>query len=133
MIFRKNSDAQKRVYFDHQRAARGDRLRAHRLHHHTLTRAQYFENADKRRSINAAVDSTLARLYTSANGSRELVAKARDVLVFPSIIQAGFWIGGQCGEGACGLAVRWPATTAPRAVRLARKSAYSPKRLFSYS
>ena len=56
--------------------------------------------ADRRRSINAAVDSTLARLYTTANGSRELVAKARGVLVFPSVIQAGFWIGGQYGEGA---------------------------------
>lgn len=58
------------------------------------------QNADKRRSINAAVDSTLARLYTTANGSRELVAKARGVLVFPSVIQVGFWIGGQYGEGA---------------------------------
>jgi lipid-binding SYLF domain-containing protein len=58
------------------------------------------ENADKRRSINADVDSTLARLYSTANGSRELVAKARGVLVFPSVIQAGFWIGGQYGEGA---------------------------------
>ncbi|WP_429363128.1 BPSL1445 family SYLF domain-containing lipoprotein [Paraburkholderia sp. GAS32] len=58
------------------------------------------ENADKRRSINAGVDTTLARLYTAASGSRELVAKARGVLVFPSVIQAGFWIGGQYGEGA---------------------------------
>jgi lipid-binding SYLF domain-containing protein len=57
-------------------------------------------NADKRRSINADVDSTLAHLYSTANGSRELVAKARGVLVFPSVIQAGFWIGGQYGEGA---------------------------------
>jgi lipid-binding SYLF domain-containing protein len=58
------------------------------------------ENADKRRSIDAGVDSTLARLYSTANGSRELVSKARGVLVFPSVIQAGFWIGGQYGEGA---------------------------------
>jgi len=57
-------------------------------------------NADKRRSISADIDSTLARLYSTANGSRELVAKARGVLVFPSVIQAGFWIGGQYGEGA---------------------------------
>ncbi|MEA3125042.1 MAG: hypothetical protein QOD67_2061 [Caballeronia sp.] len=57
-------------------------------------------NADKRRSINADIDATLARLYSTANGSRELVAKARGVLVFPSVIQAGFWIGGQYGEGA---------------------------------
>jgi lipid-binding SYLF domain-containing protein len=33
-------------------------------------------------------------------GSRELVAKARGVLVFPSVLQAGFIVGGQYGEGA---------------------------------
>lgn len=58
------------------------------------------DNADKRQSINAGVDATLARLYTAVNGSHELVSKARGVLVFPSVIQAGFWIGGQYGEGA---------------------------------
>jgi lipid-binding SYLF domain-containing protein len=57
-------------------------------------------NAGKRETINAGVDSTLARLYENVNGSRELVAKARGVLVFPSVISAGFWIGGQYGEGA---------------------------------
>lgn len=57
-------------------------------------------NAGKRDTINAGVDSTLARLYENVNGSRELVAKARGVLVFPSVISAGFWIGGQYGEGA---------------------------------
>ena len=55
---------------------------------------------DRRQSINAGVDSTLARLYSSANGSRELVSKARGVLVFPSVIDAGFFVGGQYGEGA---------------------------------
>lgn len=57
-------------------------------------------NAGKRDTINAGVDSTLARLYENVTGSRELVAKARGVLVFPSVISAGFWIGGQYGEGA---------------------------------
>jgi lipid-binding SYLF domain-containing protein len=56
--------------------------------------------ADKRHTIDAGVDSTLARLYTTANGSRELVGKARGVLVFPSVIAAGFWVGGQYGEGS---------------------------------
>ena len=57
-------------------------------------------NADKRRSINASVDGTLSRLYSSVSGSHELVDKARGVLVFPSVIQAGFWVGGQYGDGA---------------------------------
>lgn len=55
---------------------------------------------DKRQSINSNVDTTLARLYTTVNGSRELVAKARGVLVFPSVIAAGFGVGGQYGEGS---------------------------------
>jgi lipid-binding SYLF domain-containing protein len=58
------------------------------------------EKMDKRHSIDAGVDSTLARLYDDANGSRELVAKARGVLVFPSVIDAGFVVGGQYGEGS---------------------------------
>jgi lipid-binding SYLF domain-containing protein len=57
-------------------------------------------NAGKRDTINAGVDSTLARLYENVGGSRELVGKARGVLVFPSVIAAGFWVGGQYGEGA---------------------------------
>ena len=57
-------------------------------------------NAGKRRSIDADVDGTLTRLFNTIGGSRELVAKARGVLVFPSVISAGFWVGGQYGEGA---------------------------------
>jgi hypothetical protein len=56
--------------------------------------------ADKRHTIDAGVDSALARLYTTANGSRELVDNARGVLVFPSVVAAGFWVGGQYGEGS---------------------------------
>ncbi|MBB5415485.1 lipid-binding SYLF domain-containing protein [Paraburkholderia sp. JPY171] len=57
-------------------------------------------NASKRQSIDASVDGTLSRLFTTVPGSRELVSKARGVLVFPSVIQAGFIVGGQYGEGA---------------------------------
>lgn len=57
-------------------------------------------NAGRRQSIDADVNSTLARLYGTVNGSRELVGKARGVLVFPSVISAGFWFGGQYGQGA---------------------------------
>lgn len=58
------------------------------------------DQMDKRHSIDAGFDSTLARLYSSAKGSRELVAKARGVLIFPSVIDAGFGVGGQYGEGS---------------------------------
>jgi lipid-binding SYLF domain-containing protein len=54
----------------------------------------------KRQSIDASVDATISRLYQTVPGSRELMAKARGVLVFPSVLQAGFIVGGQYGEGA---------------------------------
>lgn len=54
----------------------------------------------KRHSIDANVNATLAKLYATVHGSRELVARAHGVLVFPSVLQAGFVVGGQYGEGA---------------------------------
>ncbi|WP_250474969.1 YSC84-related protein [Caballeronia sp. GAFFF1] len=56
--------------------------------------------ADQRRSIDADVDSTIQRLYASVPGSRELVGKARGVLVFPSVLQAGLVVGAEYGKGA---------------------------------
>jgi lipid-binding SYLF domain-containing protein len=56
--------------------------------------------AEERASINAGVDKALASLYAQVNGSRELVSKAKGVLVFPSVISAGFGIGGTYGKGA---------------------------------
>jgi lipid-binding SYLF domain-containing protein len=57
------------------------------------------ENEAKKRQINAGADDTLTRLYAQTPGSRELVQKARGVLVFPSVVSAGVGIGGQYGEG----------------------------------
>ncbi|HEX3380608.1 MAG TPA: YSC84-related protein [Paraburkholderia sp.] len=57
-------------------------------------------DASKRQSIDASVDGTMSRLFTTVPGSRELVSKARGVLVFPSVLQAGFIVGGQYGEGS---------------------------------
>ncbi|CAB3799969.1 BPSL1445 family SYLF domain-containing lipoprotein [Paraburkholderia caffeinilytica] len=57
-------------------------------------------DASKRQSIDASVDGTMSRLFTTVKGSRELVSKARGVLVFPSVLQVGFIVGGQYGEGA---------------------------------
>lgn len=58
------------------------------------------ENAAARREIDAGVDETLARLYRTVKGSRELVGKARGVLVFPDVTGAGFVVGGEYGRGA---------------------------------
>ncbi|HUG57452.1 MAG TPA: YSC84-related protein [Candidimonas sp.] len=54
----------------------------------------------KAKEIDASVNATLDKLYRTAQGSRELVNKARGVLVFPSVLAAGFVVGGEYGEGA---------------------------------
>jgi lipid-binding SYLF domain-containing protein len=50
--------------------------------------------------IDAEVEGTIHAFYHEIRGSRELLAKSAAVLVFPSIIKAGFGIGGEYGEGA---------------------------------
>lgn len=50
--------------------------------------------------IDEGVNSTLSRLYAQAGGTRELVAKADGVLVFPRVLAAGLVIGGEYGRGA---------------------------------
>jgi len=57
-------------------------------------------NAAKRQEIDAKVHATLTRLYETVKGSKELVAKANGVLVFPSVLKVGFIAGGEYGEGA---------------------------------
>lgn len=54
----------------------------------------------KRQSIDASVDGTMSKLFSTVQGSRELVSKAQGVLVFPSVLQVGFIVGGQYGEGS---------------------------------
>ncbi|HKT99647.1 MAG TPA: YSC84-related protein [Paraburkholderia sp.] len=58
------------------------------------------KNARSRREIEADVDAALARLYGTVKGSRELVGKARAVLVFPEVVGAAIGVGGQYGRGA---------------------------------
>ncbi len=50
--------------------------------------------------IDRDVDTALAKLYESNGDARELGAQAKAVLVFPSIVKAGFLFGAQYGEGA---------------------------------
>jgi lipid-binding SYLF domain-containing protein len=49
--------------------------------------------------IDSGYDTTLNRLYSTVPGARELVAKARGTLIFPSVIAAGLGVGGQFGDG----------------------------------
>ncbi|MDX2202021.1 MAG: YSC84-related protein [Hyphomicrobiaceae bacterium] len=50
--------------------------------------------------IDADVNATLSRFYYQVNGAHDLVRRAAGTLVFPSIVKAGFGIGGEYGEGA---------------------------------
>src|SRR5262245_47125861 len=50
--------------------------------------------------INAGVDETLDRLFYNIRGAEELAHKAYGILVFPSVVKAGFGVGGEYGEGA---------------------------------
>jgi lipid-binding SYLF domain-containing protein len=50
--------------------------------------------------INRGVHQTLERFFHSVRGARELANKSVGILVFPSVVKAGFGIGGEYGEGA---------------------------------
>jgi lipid-binding SYLF domain-containing protein len=53
-----------------------------------------------RSEVDAGVDATLSKLYQTAPASRELVARAKGVLVFPAVLQASFVLGAEYGKGA---------------------------------
>ncbi|MET0383568.1 MAG: YSC84-related protein [Burkholderiaceae bacterium] len=57
------------------------------------------KTSEARRTIDAGYHETLERLYSTTPGSREMVAKARGVLVFPHVLAAGLVVGGAYGEG----------------------------------
>jgi lipid-binding SYLF domain-containing protein len=56
--------------------------------------------AKSARQIDIEVRATMEDFFTQVHGSRELVNKSVAVLVFPTVIKAGFGIGGEYGEGA---------------------------------
>lgn len=65
----------------------------------TTTGGASGDPAARRQAIDSAADSALSRLYKEAAGSQEMVASAQGVLVFPSIVSAGFIVGGSHGQG----------------------------------
>jgi lipid-binding SYLF domain-containing protein len=50
--------------------------------------------------IDAKVDASLAEFHSKVGGGKTLAKSAKGILVFPSVLKAGFWVGGQYGEGA---------------------------------
>ena len=65
----------------------------------TVMTAQKAE-ASSAAEIDASVHATLLDFFHQVRGSRELIARSAGVLVFPTVIKAGFWVGGEYGEGA---------------------------------
>jgi len=57
-------------------------------------------NAADKNEIDAEVKEVLKDLYYLNAGNKELVEKASGVLVFPSVVKAGFVVGGEYGEGS---------------------------------
>ena len=57
-------------------------------------------SAASREEIDIEVKAALERFRTEVGGGEEFLNKAEGVLVFPSVIKAGFGVGGEYGEGA---------------------------------
>jgi lipid-binding SYLF domain-containing protein len=57
-------------------------------------------DADSAYAINRQVDAALTALYASTPTAVELSKKAKAILVFPQIVKAGFFFGGEFGTGA---------------------------------
>jgi lipid-binding SYLF domain-containing protein len=66
----------------------------------TTLMGQSLALADSAAEIDRDVDAALKALYASAPSAKALAAKARGILVFPSVVKGGLIIGGQYGEGA---------------------------------
>lgn len=56
--------------------------------------------AKSAREIDASVDTALERFQKEVFAGKEMISKARGVLVFPGVIKAGIGIGGEYGTGA---------------------------------
>ena len=50
--------------------------------------------------INASVNAAMNRFYKQVDGAKEFMGQAKAVLVMPNVTKAGFFAGGQYGEGA---------------------------------
>ncbi|MDB5826907.1 MAG: putative lipoprotein [Variovorax sp.] len=57
-------------------------------------------STSSRASIDAQIDASLSKLYVSVAGSRDLVARSKAVLVFPSVVSASLGVGAEYGRGA---------------------------------
>lgn len=52
------------------------------------------------KEIDVSVDVALENFNKEIKGGKEFLKAAKGVLVFPGVYKAGFWVGGEYGEGA---------------------------------
>lgn len=57
-------------------------------------------SAASKQEIDTDVQFALTAFYNLSPGNKELASKAAGVLIFPSVMKAGFFVGGDYGEGA---------------------------------
>jgi lipid-binding SYLF domain-containing protein len=65
----------------------------------TVSSGQQGDPAARAASMDADIDRALSQLAQQASGSDQLVASAKGVLVFPTVLSAGLGIGGSHGLG----------------------------------
>lgn len=56
-------------------------------------------SAASKTEIDTDVQFAMTSFYNLSPGNKELVSKAAGVLIFPSVMKAGFFVGGDYGEG----------------------------------
>lgn len=66
----------------------------------TLTLLVPIAYAKSAREIDASVDTALTRFHKDVFAAKDMLAKAKGVLVFPSVLKAGIGLGGEYGTGA---------------------------------
>ena len=52
------------------------------------------------REIDASVEDCLERFYKQVKGAKEFAGTAKGLIEMPNVVKAGFFVGGQYGEGA---------------------------------
>jgi len=65
----------------------------------TTTSSTSGDPAAQRQALDSSADSALSRLYAQHAGSKELINSARGVLIFPTVVSAGFIVGASSGQG----------------------------------
>ena len=65
----------------------------------TPSKSPAASTSEQRQSMNSAANATLAKLYEAAPQSKDLVARAKGVLVFPDVLSGSFIVGAEHGKG----------------------------------